>query len=691
MIDFEELFLTAAESTDEADIRALLNAVNSPEGDIQKEKLQDGMELLVESWGGTITGNETKARVLISLAILPGALDTPAVGNALQKAFAEIKTTSLANSALMKATGIRSGAPLLTAVERFETLNRLAKDAIVFNPATGRLGTLKNIDGMAYEMTIRWDGVPADTVIPIDAALDDLAFIENAPPADSAPKISATPKSEYLENLTPLFISPFDETTAMRFAASQTIPSGTEKSAFEAWWNGAAPAAESTAKASRHFTKARSLREFREALENASHTPLPEHWKEDLRQTLATIKIGDSKKDAPLLAESLALLAKHIGNEDTALLAAEIKNKIPFWPENPKNPAPHVITAWSAISAANAAALAQLTAKVFSNAYLAELLPRLPYKILNAAAEHAETEKLIETLEAIQNPSADVLLWIWRNKKADAEKLIHKLTPGNLVKSIDANPKNAGKELAKLLLDDSAFQNTLLDNAKGAEHTIIEAAGASTALQTDEKQSLLVKLAAKSEEVKKLLESGRGRRLFAAHAKSADKVADDDTKITSIRSYSAKAAELEDIATKQIPENSKAIAHARSYGDLRENAEYKAAKERQAFLSRRHAEIERELAEFKPIDFAKIEVEDVAIPGTTVTIEFPDASTETYQLLGAWDGNPEENRVSHISGLGKVLDGTKKGDTITLPDKRTATVANITPIPAELAEHLGRH
>ena len=90
---------------------------------------------------------------------------------------------------------------------------------------------------------------------------------------------------------------------------------------------------------------------------------------------------------------------------------------------------------------------------------------------------------------------------------------------------------------------------------------------------------------------------------------------------------------------KKIPENSKEIGIARSYGDLRENFEFKAAKEMQAVLMRRKAELERDLQSRARDRIRKPDLSQVSI-GTVVTLRETNTSREeTYTILGAWDGD----------------------------------------------------
>jgi transcription elongation GreA/GreB family factor len=149
------------------------------------------------------------------------------------------------------------------------------------------------------------------------------------------------------------------------------------------------------------------------------------------------------------------------------------------------------------------------------------------------------------------------------------------------------------------------------------------------------------------------------------------------------------AANLNDIITKQLPDNSAAIAHARSYGDLKENAEYKAAKERQAYLQRRRDEIDQSIIRTQPVDFSLQRVEKTVIPGSTVTISYKDNNKqETFYLLGIWDSDPDTNCIAYTTGLGKVLNGKLVNDEITLPDGRDAVIVKLEPLPTELLNQL---
>ena len=106
-------------------------------------------------------------------------------------------------------------------------------------------------------------------------------------------------------------------------------------------------------------------------------------------------------------------------------------------------------------------------------------------------------------------------------------------------------------------------------------------------------------------------------------------------------------SEYTELVQKKIPENSKEIAVARSYGDLRENHEYKAAKEMQKILMKRKAELEMDLTRARGTDFADVSTSSVN-PGTRVRVkELSQQKDEIYTILGAWDSDPESGIISY--------------------------------------------
>ena len=124
--------------------------------------------------------------------------------------------------------------------------------------------------------------------------------------------------------------------------------------------------------------------------------------------------------------------------------------------------------------------------------------------------------------------------------------------------------------------------------------------------------------------------------------------------------------ELHTIITVDRPKNIKAIEEARSHGDLNENAEYHAAKERQSFLEAKINELEMAISRSEVIEISN-EPADNIIFGSIVELKnLASNQTVTYQLVGPYESNPEDGKISIVSPLGKALIGNEEGDLIKL-------------------------
>ena len=123
-------------------------------------------------------------------------------------------------------------------------------------------------------------------------------------------------------------------------------------------------------------------------------------------------------------------------------------------------------------------------------------------------------------------------------------------------------------------------------------------------------------------------------------------------------------AELHRLKTVDRPEVIRAIADARSHGDLSENADYDAAKERQGFIEGRIAEVESKLANAQVIDPASIDADGRVVFGATVDLE-DSASGEkvTYRIVGDDEADIKHGKISVSSPIARALIGRSEGDT----------------------------
>lgn len=126
--------------------------------------------------------------------------------------------------------------------------------------------------------------------------------------------------------------------------------------------------------------------------------------------------------------------------------------------------------------------------------------------------------------------------------------------------------------------------------------------------------------------------------------------------------YAAIRRELEKLKRVDRPENIRAIEEARAHGDLSENAEYAAAKDRQSFIEGRIGELEYKVGHLEVIRPENLP-RDRAVFGSRVLLENSDTGQETeYQLVGPDESDVEKGRISVVSPLGKALLGKKPGD-----------------------------
>ncbi|MBC7162079.1 transcription elongation factor GreA [Immundisolibacter sp.] len=126
--------------------------------------------------------------------------------------------------------------------------------------------------------------------------------------------------------------------------------------------------------------------------------------------------------------------------------------------------------------------------------------------------------------------------------------------------------------------------------------------------------------------------------------------------------------ELEDLKSVQRPRVIAAIAEARAHGDLKENAEYHAAKDQQGFIEGRISEIEDRLGRAEVIDPAKLAAGGKVVFGATVTLVNVDTDEEvTYQVVGMDEADIKQGRLSFRAPLARAMIGREVGDQVLVP------------------------
>ena len=130
-----------------------------------------------------------------------------------------------------------------------------------------------------------------------------------------------------------------------------------------------------------------------------------------------------------------------------------------------------------------------------------------------------------------------------------------------------------------------------------------------------------------------------------------------------LKRFENEIRELERELNSELPQE---IKRARELGDLRENAEYKAAKERQVFVQARLAMLRKRVAELSLLNLDRIPTDRAGF-GSTVHLHEVDADTIVYRLVMPEDADPEKGWISTASPIGRALMGKEEGDEVAVP------------------------
>ena len=131
--------------------------------------------------------------------------------------------------------------------------------------------------------------------------------------------------------------------------------------------------------------------------------------------------------------------------------------------------------------------------------------------------------------------------------------------------------------------------------------------------------------------------------------------------------YESLKSELKQLTSKDRPAVINAISSAREHGDLKENAEYHAAKEQQGFIEGRIQELNDKLALANVIDITKLSGEKVVFGATVSFVDVDTEKESSYQIVGADESDLQKNKISISSPIARALIGKSAGDTLSIP------------------------
>jgi len=240
--------------------------------------------------------------------------------------------------------------------------------------------------------------------------------------------------------------------------------------------------------------------------------------------------------------------------------------------------------------------------------------------------------------------SSELLLWLARERSDTFADILGPEVFRAMLTAMERDQFNEKRSnrLRDYILDD---QQLLVELIESADIEVIKdltrALQLSPSFDDMDKRSLLARIVKHFPIVQALI--------------SGEHTKQDGSLIVSWLSLERRKEEYTELVQKKIPANSRDIAIARSYGDLRENHEYKAAKEMHRLLMRRKSELETQLVRARGTDFANPRTDVVSV-GTLVHLTDLDTQNkEDYSILGAWDFDAERHVISYLSPMAQAL------------------------------------
>ena len=287
-------------------------------------------------------------------------------------------------------------------------------------------------------------------------------------------------------------------------------------------------------------------------------------------------------------------------------------------------------------------------------------LNSVPAKLAGECAHllihEGKLDRLKDTLARLisqHQASTELLLWLAKERSDSFADILGPEVFRAMLTAMERDQFNERKSnrLRDFILDD---QELLVELIGSADLEVIKdltrALQLSPCFDDMDKRSLLARIVKNYPAVQSLI--------------SGEQTKQDANLIVSWESLERRKNEYAEMVQKKIPANSKEIAIARSYGDLRENHEYKAAKEMQKMLMRRKSELEQQLVRARGTDFANARSEVVNVGTVAKVTDLLQQHPESFTILGAWDSDPEKGVISYLTPVAQSLMNHKAGDEV---------------------------
>ena len=293
-------------------------------------------------------------------------------------------------------------------------------------------------------------------------------------------------------------------------------------------------------------------------------------------------------------------------------------------------------------------------------------------RILNETGQHAELRTMLERSIHEHSATSEMLTWLC-SEKENWDELVNPDLLWAILAALEREQHSSpgrGSKLQRVVGEDRQLLGQIFQKSDvGVARDAMRRLQLTPLFDELTKRSLLARLVKVYPELESTIAGAQPQQRTAPL-------------VVSWSSLEKRRAEHEEIVKVKIPENTKEIAIARSYGDLSENFEFKAAKQMQSVLMRRKAELEQMLHDARGTSFENPDTSRVSI-GTIVTLRENTTNTEeTYTILGAWDSDPDRHIISYQTAIGQALLGHEVGETVSLKTEHRAAEFTIVSIQA---------
>jgi transcription elongation factor GreA len=434
------------------------------------------------------------------------------------------------------------------------------------------------------------------------------------------------------------------------------------------------------------FNKARQPKEQIAALEQIirSHQQFKEHQLQPIIATIENMTVRNQRMHPAfafeliiarddLLARNPSLHSTHVGLTLSKLILEEENRLILILPKLPAAKEKKIL---QALPSALGPAWTDRALYLMQESH-GRMVAQIP-RVLSEAGKHEELRMTLERSIREHSATGEMLAWLCSERENWSELVTPDLL-GAILAALEREQHSAPGRVSKLhraLMDDRQLLGDIFKKCDvGIARDAMRRLQLSPLFDELTKRSLLARIVKVYPELESMITG----------AQTQEKAA---PLIVSWSSLEKRRAEYEELVRTKIPENSKEIALARSYGDLSENFEFKAAKQMQSVLMRRKAELEQMLHNARGTSFENVDTSHVSI-GTVATLRDVERNKEeTYTILGAWDSDPDHHIISYQTAIGQALLGHEVGDNVSLNSEHGVdqfTIVSIQPAPPDQA------